>query len=128
MMHLKHVSALSGATAALLVLSTVTAAATPTPPAPPAPHPTLTAKASASSVRVSEEFRITGESHDMPTGTRVTLQQRQGSKWVPLPASVNTTPQGTYNMRVVLGLEGPNALRMTGGEAESPVVNVTVRP
>ncbi|WP_306335384.1 hypothetical protein [Streptomyces sp. KL118A] len=127
MKHLKHVSALSGATA-LLVLSTVPAAAAPTPPTPDAPRPTLTAKASVSSVRVAEEFRITGESHDMPTGTRVTLQQKQGAQWVSLPASVNTTPRGTYSMRVVLGLEGRNALRMTGGEAVSPVVQVTVLP
>ncbi|MEU5687392.1 hypothetical protein DEJ48_04495 [Streptomyces venezuelae] len=125
--HLKHLSALSGAAATLVVLTTVPAAATPTS-TPYVPRPALTAQASASSVRISEEFRISGESHDMPAGTPVTLQQRQGARWVPLPASVNTTPQGTYKMRVVLGLEGRNALRVAGGEAVSPVVHVTVRP
>ncbi|MEU5900181.1 MULTISPECIES: hypothetical protein [Streptomyces] len=117
--HLRHASALSGAAAALLLLTAAPATAT---------TPTLTAQASASNVRVSEEFHVSGESRDMPAGTPVTLEQRQGTQWVPLPASVNTTPRGTYKMRVVLGREGRNALRVTGGEAVSPVVHVTVRP
>ncbi|MEV7192749.1 hypothetical protein AB0N81_13280 [Streptomyces sp. NPDC093510] len=137
--HLTRVSTLSGIVAtAVLGMATVTAGATPPPapdrssatpaPGPEAPRPALTAKASVSSVRAAEEFRISGESRDLPTGTPVTLQQKQGARWVDLPATVNTTPRATYSMRVRLGIEGANALRVTGGGALSPVVHVTVRP
>ncbi|WP_051819452.1 hypothetical protein [Streptomyces sp. NRRL S-920] len=91
-----------------------------------APLPTLTAQTSVSSVRAAQEFRVFGASQHLPPGTPVSLQQQQGTRWVDLPASVRTTPRGTYSMRVVLGIEGRNALRVTGGGAVSPVVYVTV--
>lgn len=92
-----------------------------------APRPTLTAKATVGSVRAWQQFRVYGVSHHMRTGTRVTLQQKQHNRWVTLPASMNTTRSATYNMRVKIGLKGHNALRIVGGGAVSPVVNVTVR-
>lgn len=92
-----------------------------------APRPTLTAKATVGSVRAWQQFRVYGVSHHMRTGTRVTLQQKQGKRWVSLPASVNTTRAATYNMRVKLGLKGRNSLRIAGGGALSPVFTVTVR-
>ncbi|AZM56891.1 hypothetical protein DMA15_33525 [Streptomyces sp. WAC 01529] len=90
--------------------------------------PTLTARTSVSSVRAAQEFRVSGESRNMPPATPVSLQQQQGTRWVDLPASVRTTPRGTYSMRVVLGIEGRNALRVTGGGAVSPAVHVMVQP
>ncbi|MEU8953178.1 hypothetical protein AB0C93_02620 [Streptomyces sp. NPDC048518] len=103
-------------------------AAAPTTPPPAAPGPSLTANVSASSVRSAEEFRIHGEARGLPAGTPVTLQQRQGALWVTLPATVDTTPRGTYSMRVRLAYQGRNALRMSAGETLSPVVYVTVLP
>lgn len=100
---------------------------TPGAAASAAPRPTLTAKATVGSVRAWQQFRVYGVSHHMRTGTRVTLQQKQGKRWVSLPASVNTTRAATYNMRVKLGLKGRNSLRIVGGGAVSPVVTVTVR-
>lgn len=144
MNRLKYVStaglvALTGLAAAALLLAPAPGAAatsprpaayaaSPTTPPPPAPGGSLTATVSASSVRTAEEFRITGEAHGLPAGTPVTLQQRQGAQWVTLPATVNTTPRGTYSMRVRLAYQGRNALRMSAGETLSPVVYVTVLP
>ncbi|MEU6122081.1 hypothetical protein [Streptomyces sp. NPDC047123] len=143
MIRLKYVALTGFAAAALLLGPTTATAAGPTPPAPApagvaatpeAPQPSLTAQASVSSVRASEEFRISGESRELRAGTPVTLQQKQGERWVTLPATVNTTAQGTYAMRVRLQLQGRNALRTIAGNAGnagnaiSPVVYVTVRP
>lgn len=117
------------ATASTATRPPALASAPATPPPPPAaPGPSLTANVSASSVRTAEEFRIHGEARGLPAGTPVTLQQRQGARWVTLPATVDTTPRGTYSMRVRLAYQGRNALRMSAGETLSPVVYVTVLP
>ncbi|MEV5976391.1 hypothetical protein [Streptomyces sp. NPDC052114] len=123
------------ATAAVLLGPVADLAAAAPPPAPAAPAatadapvPTLTAQASVDTVRASQQFRIQGSSQGLPPGTPVTLQQKQGNRWVALPATVNTTAQGTYSLRVVLDLTGRNELRMAGGGAVSPVVHVTVLP
>ncbi|MEV8022117.1 hypothetical protein AB0O76_38560 [Streptomyces sp. NPDC086554] len=92
-----------------------------------APRPALTAKAGVAGVRAWQLFRINGVSQDMAPGTRVTLQEKQGERWVSLPVSVNIQPNGTYGMRVKLGPKGHIALRIVGGGAVSPVVHVTVR-
>lgn len=92
-----------------------------------APRPTLTAKSMAATVRAWQNFRIYGVGRHMRPGTRVTLQQKQGKRWVSLPASVYTARNGAYNMRVKLGLKGRNSLRIVGGRAISPVVYVRVR-
>ncbi|MEU5001169.1 hypothetical protein [Streptomyces sp. NPDC021622] len=102
-----------------------------TPQAPAAeaaaPRPALTAKVSVASVRAWQQFHIHGVSHHMAPGTRVTLQEKQGKRWVSLPATVNIKYDATYGMPVKLGLKGLNALRIVGGGAVSPVVHVTVR-
>ncbi|MGW8884189.1 hypothetical protein [Streptomyces sp. NPDC055749] len=105
----------------------------PTPHAAPpsagqqAAHPALSAKATANSVLAWQEFRVHGPARQIPAGTRVTLQQKQGTRWVSLPASMNTNSDRTYSLRVLLGVKGDNALRIVGGGAVSPVVHVTVR-
>ncbi|MEV2250410.1 hypothetical protein AB0I94_07530 [Streptomyces sp. NPDC050147] len=92
-----------------------------------APRPTLTAKATVRTVRAWKNFHIYGVGRNMRPGTRVTLQQKQGKRWVSLPASVYTARSGVYKMRVKLGWKGRNSLRIVGGRAISPVVYVTVR-
>ncbi|MEU7577310.1 hypothetical protein AB0B50_06870 [Streptomyces sp. NPDC041068] len=122
------VAALLGPVAGLAAAAPQSAVTAPPATADRSPVPALTASATASSVRASQQFRIQGTSRHLPPGTPITLQQKQGGRWVDLPASVNTTSQGTYTMRVLLDLAGRNALRMVGGGAVSPVVYVTVRP
>ncbi|WP_244164793.1 hypothetical protein [Streptomyces silaceus] len=129
-------AALSSLAVAAALLGPVTDAAVAAPrptvaaptATPDAPRPALTAHASVDSVRASQQFRIEGTSEGLPAGTPVTLQQKQGERWVDLPATVHTTARGTYGLRVVLDLVGRNELRMTGGGAVSPVMHVTVLP
>ncbi|MFI9051714.1 hypothetical protein [Streptomyces sp. NPDC053427] len=87
----------------------------------------LTAKASATTVNAWQEFRISGIAKGIAAGKKVTVQQKQGAKWVSLPAQAPVNAGGTYSVRVKLGLKGVNQLRITAGAVNSPVVTVTVR-
>ncbi|MFF8367217.1 hypothetical protein ACF05W_00025 [Streptomyces lydicus] len=87
----------------------------------------LTAKASATTVKAWEQFRISGTAKGIKAGTKVTVQQKQGTKWVSLPAQTPVSTSGTYSVRVKLGLKGVNQLRMGVGATVSPVITVTVR-
>ncbi|MGW7572994.1 hypothetical protein [Streptomyces sp. NPDC054765] len=88
---------------------------------------TLTAKASATTVHAWQEFRISGVAKGIKAGTKVTVQQKQGAKWVSLPAQTPVNAGGAYSVRVKLGIKGVNQLRMGAGSTVSPVVKVTVR-
>ncbi|MEV5238315.1 hypothetical protein AB0K89_04175 [Streptomyces cinnamoneus] len=92
-----------------------------------APSPTLTATASVTTVGAWQEFRVTGKATGIKPGAQVTLQQKQGKKWVSLPASAPVNKTATYSLRVKLGIKGKNTLRMTGSGAISPEFTVTVR-
>ncbi|TJZ42833.1 hypothetical protein FCH28_33630 [Streptomyces piniterrae] len=87
----------------------------------------LTAKASVTTVKAWEQFRITGIAKGIAAGSKVTVQQKQGGKWVALPASAPVNASGTYGVRVKLGIKGVNQLRVGAGSTVSPVVTVTVR-
>lgn len=87
----------------------------------------LTAKASVTTVNAWQEFRISGTAKGIKAGTKVTVQQKQGTKWVSLPAQTPVNASGTYSVRVKLGIKGVNQLRMAAGSTVSPVVKVTVR-
>jgi hypothetical protein len=87
----------------------------------------ITAKPSVSSVRAWQLFRVTGQTTGLKAGSKVTLQQKQHSKWVSLPASTTTSRNGSYSLGVKLGLKGKNDLRIVSGTTASPVFNVTVR-
>ncbi|KOG53748.1 hypothetical protein ADK76_26535 [Streptomyces griseoflavus] len=125
--------AAAGVLSAALVAGT--AAAASAAPAAPTAHAAakapqkaaLTAKASTGSVKAWQEFRISGTSTGLKAGTKVTVQQKQGAKWVSLPASVKTGKTGAYSLRVKLGIKGVNQLRVAGGDVVSPVFKVTVR-
>ncbi|MFI1965602.1 hypothetical protein ACH429_16055 [Streptomyces pathocidini] len=89
----------------------------------------LTAKADRSSVAAWQQFRITGKATGLKAGTKLTVQQYQAKskKWVSLPASTTVNKDGSYGIRVKLGLKGANKLRLAGGKLVSNTVNVTVR-
>ncbi|MFE7751245.1 hypothetical protein [Streptomyces sp. NPDC057428] len=89
-------------------------------------RPALSAYATARNVAAWEEFRIHGSARNIGSGTPVTLQQKQGGRWVALPATMKTAASGEYSLRVKLGIRGENALRIVGGGAVSPVVRTTV--
>ncbi|GAA2676909.1 hypothetical protein [Streptomyces lunalinharesii] len=101
---------------------------TPAPVVATAPATaTLTAKTSATTVKAWQEFRITGAAKGIKAGTKVTVQQKQGKKWVSLPAQAPVNANGSYAIRVKLGIKGVNELRIASGSTLSPVVQVTVR-
>lgn len=136
-------ASLTGLAAAVVLAGSVgMAVAAPAPPVPPADgtgnsgnsgnerpapeRPELTASVTVSEVAAWHQFRVYGTTKHLPPGTKVTLQQKQGTEWVTLPASMNTTYKSTYKMRVLLGIKGHNTLRMVGGGTVSPEVTVTV--
>lgn len=57
----------------------------------------------------------------------MTLQHKQGAKWVSLPDTTTVHNKGTYSLRAKLGIKGKNQLRVTSGGAVSPTLTVTVR-
>ncbi|MEE1781022.1 hypothetical protein ACIRVI_06330 [[Kitasatospora] papulosa] len=130
----RRASAAALLTAVALTGAVGGAAASSGVPAPPsgeraqdlAERPAVSAYATARSIAAWEEFRIHGAARNITSGTPVTLQQRQGERWVTLPATIRTTRSGEYSMRVKLGITGENALRIVGGGAVSPVVRTTV--
>ncbi|WP_171162053.1 hypothetical protein [Streptomyces sp. I05A-00742] len=128
--------AISGVLAAGLVAGGAAAAVAATPAhatsasassSTAAAKPALTAKASTDTVKAWQEFRVGGKATDIKAGTTVTLQQKQGAKWVSLPAKVTVNKNSAYSMRVKLGIKGKNSLRVTGGGAVSDPFFVTVR-
>ncbi|MFI9718563.1 hypothetical protein ACIHFE_02760 [Streptomyces sp. NPDC052396] len=126
--------AASGALAATLIAGGAAAAVaapasahTAPSAAQPAAKPALTAQASTGAVKAWQEFRVSGKASGIKAGTTVTLQQKQGAKWVSLPAKVAVNKSLSYSMRVKLGIKGKNALRVVGGGAVSPQFTVTVR-
>lgn len=92
-----------------------------------AARPHLTAKASVKSTKAWQQFHVRGSSTRLPAGTRVTLQQLQHKRWVSLPIHMNTTRKHTYDLRVKLGIKGPNKIRIVGGGATSNLLSVTIR-
>ncbi|MER5780917.1 hypothetical protein ABT104_04195 [Streptomyces mobaraensis] len=95
--------------------------------AAPAAQPALTAQSSVATIGAWQEFRVSGKATGIKPGTTVVLQQKQGAKWVSLPAKVTVNKNSAYSMRVKLGIKGKNALRVTGGGAVSEPIYVTVR-
>ncbi|NDZ76952.1 hypothetical protein G3I19_00130 [Streptomyces sp. SID10853] len=125
------VGALAAATVALAGTAAMADTAAPAPSAPVAQtvaaKAAITAKPSVNSVKAWQLFRVTGTTTGLKAGAKVTLQQKQGSKWVTLPASSPITHSGSYSLGVKLGIKGKNQLRIVSGSTASPVFNVTVR-
>jgi hypothetical protein len=92
-----------------------------------AAKPGITATPSVTSVRAWQLFRVTGKTTGLKAGSQVTLQQKQHGTWVNLPASTPVLHDGSYSLRVKLGLKGKNDLRIVSGTTASPVFDVTVR-
>ncbi|MFD8803417.1 hypothetical protein [Streptomyces atroolivaceus] len=122
---------LTAAVVAGAVGGAVASSGVPAPPSgeraqDPATRPALSAHATARDVAAWEEFRIHGSARNVGSGTPVTLQQKQGERWVTLPATMRTADSGEYSLRVKLGMRGDNALRIAGGGAVSPVLRTVV--
>ncbi|MGW2864738.1 hypothetical protein [Streptomyces sp. NPDC001205] len=109
------------------LMGTVASAATPVPSSAAAVKASVTAKPSATSVQAWQLFRVTGSATGLKAGSKLVLQQKQGAKWVSLPAVTTLNAKGTYSLGVKLGIKGKNDLRIVSGNTASPVFSVTVR-
>ncbi|MFF4186617.1 hypothetical protein ACFYZ9_25875 [Streptomyces sp. NPDC001691] len=109
------------------LMGTVASAATPAPSSAAAVKASVTAKPSATSVQAWQLFRVTGSATGLKAGSKLVLQQKQGAKWVSLPAVTTLNAKGTYSLGVKLGIKGKNDLRIVSGNTASPVFSVTVR-
>ncbi|WP_371656515.1 MULTISPECIES: hypothetical protein [unclassified Streptomyces] len=130
--HSLRIAAVGVVSAASVVLAgTVASAATPAAAASGAQATAakagITAKPSVTSVKAWQLFRVTGTATGLKAGSKMVLQQKQGAKWVSLPAVTPLSSKGTYSLGVKLGLKGKNDLRIVSGSTASPVFNVTVR-
>ncbi|GAU68765.1 hypothetical protein SSP35_09_00080 [Streptomyces sp. NBRC 110611] len=121
------VSLLAGGSAAAFAAPQDLHAAKPAAAAAKPAAASLTAKASATTVKAWQEFRISGVAKGIKAGSKVGVQQKQGKKWVSLPAQAPVNKNGSYSVRVKLGIKGVNELRIASGKTVSPVVKVTVR-
>ncbi|MFD9566888.1 hypothetical protein [Streptomyces sp. NPDC059994] len=129
--HFLRFAAVGVISAASVVLAgTVASAATPAPGSSvaraTAAEAGITAKPSATSVKAWQLFRVTGTATGLKAGSKMALQQKQGKKWVSLPAVTQLSSRGTYSLGVKLGLKGKNDLRILSGNTASPVFDVTV--
>lgn len=129
--HSLRIAAVGVISAASVVLAgTVASAATPATGSSVAQATSakagITAKPSVTSVRAWQLFRVTGTGTGLKAGSKMVLQQKQGKKWVSLPAVTQLSSKGTYSLGVKLGLKGKNDLRILSGNVASPVFNVTV--
>ncbi|MEU4345924.1 hypothetical protein [Streptomyces sp. NPDC023838] len=130
--HSLRIAAVGVISAASVVLAgTVASAATPAATGVSAAQTTaakagITAKPSVTSVKAWQLFRVTGTATGLKAGSKMVLQQKQGAKWVSLPAVTPLSSKGTYSLGVKLGLKGKNDLRIVSGSTASPVFNVTV--
>lgn len=130
--HSLRIAAVGVVSAASVVLAgTVASAATPAAPASVAQATAakagITAKPSVTSVKAWQLFRVNGTATGLKAGSKMVLQQKQGKKWVSLPAVTPLSSKGSYSLGVKLGLKGKNDLRIVSGSTASPVFNVTVR-
>lgn len=88
--------------------------------------PALTATSSDLAVGHWEEFRIEGRTQAILPGTSITLQQKQGERWVSLPAQTTVRNDGSYTLRAKLGIRGENRLRMAAAGTMSEPFTVIV--
>ncbi|MCT2592763.1 hypothetical protein LHJ74_23095 [Streptomyces sp. N2-109] len=105
------------------------AVGTPAEAAAPAVE-SLTAHADVTTVRAWQQFRITGKTQGVKPGYTVLLQQKRSGEWKFLPAETTVNRDGSYSLRVKLGMKGKNELRIVTGErgtAISKTIQITVR-
>ncbi|WP_070195343.1 hypothetical protein [Streptomyces oceani] len=133
-------------TVGLLGSGAAVAVATDATPQPRGPHhagtpartlPADVPRAQVNSARIDEvvvgqwqEFRVTGQTESVPAGYTVLLQQKRQGEWHTLPTATTVRPDGSYDLRVQLGVTGVNELRtVTGkhGTVTSETMRVLVR-
>ncbi|MGW3644742.1 hypothetical protein [Streptomyces sp. NPDC000878] len=114
------VSALS----AVLVAGGATAAVA-APAAAPA-KPAITVKASAVKIKLGDPVTFTGHATGIASGSKVTLQLKDGAKWVSLPVTAKLNKDGNYKLANKFQTKGREVLRVKDGATVSKSVAVTI--
>ncbi len=94
--------------------------------AAPAPAPSITIKASATTVKLGDVVTFSGKVDGIKEGSKVTLQVKDGKKWVSLPATTKVS-KSAYKLGDKFDKKGVEVLRVKDGSAVSKNVSVTVR-
>ncbi|WP_229712838.1 hypothetical protein [Streptomyces fuscichromogenes] len=113
--------AVVAAASAALVAAGATAAV-----AAPAPASSITLKASAAKVKLGDAVTFTGKADGLKEGSKVTLQVKDGKKWVSLPATAKVA-KAAYKLTDRFDKKGVEVLRVKDGSTVSKSVSVTVR-
>ncbi|MGW7427376.1 hypothetical protein ACWGJB_46780 [Streptomyces sp. NPDC054813] len=106
--------------------ATLVAAGATAAVAAPAPAPAITVRASATSIRLGDVVTFSGKATGLKEGSKVTLQVKDGRKWVSLPATAKMH-KGAYKVGDKFEKKGVEVLRVKDGNTVSKNVAVTVR-
>ncbi|KPI01715.1 hypothetical protein OK074_5546 [Actinobacteria bacterium OK074] len=118
-----RIAAVSVVTAALVAGGAGAAIAAP---AKAAPKPSISIKASTAKAKKGQIVTFTGKVVGLKDGSKVTLQVKDGAKWVSLPAATSVK-KGTYKLSDKFKEAGVEVLRVKDGKAASKSVSVAVR-
>ncbi|WP_046731639.1 hypothetical protein [Streptomyces humi] len=91
-----------------------------------APAPALTVKASAAHVRLGDVVTFTGRATGIKDGSKVTLQVKDGRKWLALPGTAKVK-KGAYKLGEKFDDKGAQVVRAKDGRSVSEPVSVEVR-
>lgn len=91
-----------------------------------APAPSITAKPSATTVKLGDSFTFTGKTVGLKDGSKVTLQVKDGAKSVALPVTTKVK-RSAYKLADKFEKKGVEVLRVKDGMTVSKPVSITVR-
>ncbi|MFD7130484.1 hypothetical protein [Streptomyces sp. NPDC059894] len=114
------------ATVSVVSAALVAAGAGAAVAAPKAATPTITLQASAPQVKVGQVVTLSGKTTGLKDGSKVTLQTKQGTKWVAV-AKTATVSKSAYKLTDKFTKKGVQTLRVVNGKTASKAVSVTVR-
>ncbi|MFC0622979.1 hypothetical protein [Kribbella deserti] len=88
--------------------------------------PTLSITGKPTTVKVWQQFVLSGKATGAKAGTKVVVQRWESNKWVTFPASTVTTKSGAYSIRVKSGRVGAQYYRTATAKVASAAVKITV--
>jgi uncharacterized cupredoxin-like copper-binding protein len=115
-----RIAAVSVVSAALVAVGATSAVAAP------APAPSITLKASRTTVKLGDVVTFTGKSIRLKEGSKVTLQVKSGATWKSLPVTAKVN-HSAYKLTDKFQKKGVQVLRVKDGATVSKGVLVTVR-
>ena len=116
-----RIAAVAAVSAALVATGATAAVA-----APAAPRPTITINTSRAAVKLHNTVTFTGKTRGLREGSKVTLQVKDGARWLSLPHTAKVT-DAAYKLNDKFERKGVKVLRVKDGATVSKAVSVTVR-